>query len=209
MGWSGHQDCADGEVLVTEGTSCRATFELRDTDSDGVPDLVDNCPAVDNAEQIDSDNDGVGDACEGGRVVVSGVGSALGGVVPETQIVPLGEVATFEVVAEDGYQVVPKVWGSCPLGGWTAGRWSTGPVSRDCFVHFGFGPQRIDRQISQLSVRRAASRQMLVAARLFSRPTATWSPSTRGRPAWFPAKAVVGQMATEAMTCFSTTAPRA
>lgn len=152
VGWSGHQDCADGEVLVTEGTSCRATFELRDTDSDGVPDLVDNCPAVDNAEQIDSDNDGVGDACEGGRVVVSGVGSALGGVVPETQIVPLGEVATFEVVAEDGYQVVPKVWGSCPLGGWTAGRWSTGPVSRDCFVHFGFGPQRIDRQISQLSV---------------------------------------------------------
>jgi YVTN family beta-propeller protein len=36
-----------------------------DGDSDGIADEFDNCPAVANADQIDSDGDGVGDACEG------------------------------------------------------------------------------------------------------------------------------------------------
>ncbi|MCH8148326.1 MAG: hypothetical protein IH987_10085 [Planctomycetes bacterium] len=35
-----------------------------DSDDDGVPDCVDNCPAVANADQADSDGDGVGDACD-------------------------------------------------------------------------------------------------------------------------------------------------
>ncbi|HLA28481.1 MAG TPA: thrombospondin type 3 repeat-containing protein, partial [Syntrophales bacterium] len=34
-----------------------------DTDSDGICDSEDNCPAVPNADQVDTDNDGVGDAC--------------------------------------------------------------------------------------------------------------------------------------------------
>ncbi|RKH41112.1 putative metal-binding motif-containing protein [Corallococcus llansteffanensis] len=34
-----------------------------DTDGDGVADDVDNCPSVPNADQADSDQDGVGDAC--------------------------------------------------------------------------------------------------------------------------------------------------
>ncbi|WP_020562725.1 beta-propeller fold lactonase family protein [Methylosarcina fibrata] len=36
-----------------------------DGDADGIADALDNCPAVANADQIDSDNDGTGDACEG------------------------------------------------------------------------------------------------------------------------------------------------
>ncbi|MGQ9851458.1 MAG: thrombospondin type 3 repeat-containing protein [Aggregatilineaceae bacterium] len=36
-----------------------------DSDGDGVPDDVDNCPAVYNPEQTDSDSDGFGDACDG------------------------------------------------------------------------------------------------------------------------------------------------
>jgi PKD repeat protein len=37
---------------------------LTDTDSDGVADMADNCPLVDNADQLDTDGDGAGDACD-------------------------------------------------------------------------------------------------------------------------------------------------
>lgn len=42
-----------------------AILKIRpDTDSDGIPNSVDNCPTTSNADQADSDNDGIGDACE-------------------------------------------------------------------------------------------------------------------------------------------------
>jgi len=36
-----------------------------DTDADGIPDAVDNCPVVPNPEQEDTDGDGAGDVCDG------------------------------------------------------------------------------------------------------------------------------------------------
>ena len=37
-----------------------------DADGDGVPDDLDNCPKVANADQVDSDGDTIGDACDQG-----------------------------------------------------------------------------------------------------------------------------------------------
>ena len=38
--------------------------KVRDSDDDGVPDSVDNCPYVFNPDQQDFDGDGVGDVCD-------------------------------------------------------------------------------------------------------------------------------------------------
>ncbi|WP_268898683.1 RCC1 domain-containing protein [Geomonas anaerohicana] len=47
-----------------------------DSDGDGIPDFVDNCPYVANPSQLDSDGDGIGDACDptpfGNPLTVSG-----------------------------------------------------------------------------------------------------------------------------------------
>ena len=36
----------------------------KDTDQDGIPDEQDNCPNVPNSDQLDSDDDDIGDACD-------------------------------------------------------------------------------------------------------------------------------------------------
>lgn len=43
---------------------CNTVFELPDSDGDGVEDNIDNCPFVVNADQTDSDDNGIGDVCE-------------------------------------------------------------------------------------------------------------------------------------------------
>jgi alpha-tubulin suppressor-like RCC1 family protein/PKD repeat protein len=58
-GWS-------DEVEITAGTDpLNPTSVPTDTDNDGVYDSIDNCPLTANPDQIDSNNDGVGDVCEG------------------------------------------------------------------------------------------------------------------------------------------------
>ncbi|HVQ40448.1 MAG TPA: thrombospondin type 3 repeat-containing protein, partial [Pyrinomonadaceae bacterium] len=53
---------ANNSVVASFFTSFELTLPA-DTDADGVPDAIDNCPTP-NPDQADSDGDGVGDACE-------------------------------------------------------------------------------------------------------------------------------------------------
>jgi hypothetical protein len=63
---------------------------LGDSDGDTFLDQADNCPAVANATQTDSDKNGTGDAC--GPTVAAG---AVGGTVPATLALTMGTAATF------------------------------------------------------------------------------------------------------------------
>jgi hypothetical protein len=51
------------DTALTLGTF--AAGVLLDTDGDFVPDVGDNCPTVFNPDQLDSNNNGIGDACDG------------------------------------------------------------------------------------------------------------------------------------------------
>ncbi len=55
-------DCPDDPTKTAAG-DCGCGTPNDDADNDGVPDCIDNCPDTANAMQVDSDNDGVGDAC--------------------------------------------------------------------------------------------------------------------------------------------------
>ena len=68
----GHSAAGDWSLWVLNGSTSRATlqaltftftFATCDSDGDGVEDSVDNCPSLAN-DQINTDDDGVGDACD-------------------------------------------------------------------------------------------------------------------------------------------------
>jgi PKD repeat protein len=59
-----------------------ATIGAQDADGDGVPDSSDNCPLTANLAQLDTDDDGVGNACQ--KIAdISGVGDISGDAVPD------------------------------------------------------------------------------------------------------------------------------
>ncbi|MFK7922252.1 MAG: thrombospondin type 3 repeat-containing protein [Bacteroidia bacterium] len=55
--------------LLMFGTN--PVLQAQDYDNDGIDDLFDNCPTTPNADQIDKDGNGVGDACENPSVIDS------------------------------------------------------------------------------------------------------------------------------------------
>ena len=60
----GNREVVDPAGRVFVGLDCAAAIADGDVDGDGVVTTQDNCPAVANPQQVDSDNDGEGDACE-------------------------------------------------------------------------------------------------------------------------------------------------
>ena len=61
-------DCLGGITLCAEGV-CATTLGIcidpfADIDDDGSPDALDNCPEAENVSQLDTDTDGIGDACD-------------------------------------------------------------------------------------------------------------------------------------------------
>jgi hypothetical protein len=68
-GWGedGYMRVAYGVAQVAEVDATYVEYEPTDptdTDGDGVIDLRDNCPEIDNADQLDADLDGQGDVCD-------------------------------------------------------------------------------------------------------------------------------------------------
>jgi cysteine-rich repeat protein len=57
-------DACDPCPLDPTNTCKASTIDPNDIDGDGIPNAVDNCPADFNPDQLDSDGDGHGDACD-------------------------------------------------------------------------------------------------------------------------------------------------
>ena len=59
-----YDDNLVGNIEAFSITACYRGEVIEDSDSDGVSDLLDNCPSVANADQLDYDEDGIGDVCD-------------------------------------------------------------------------------------------------------------------------------------------------
>lgn len=88
--------CKGPAILCPQDQECNKTTgkcEVKavvqsesDFDNDGKPDSSDNCPAVANADQLDSDKNGLGDVCECGEGMVMGW-KKLAGLTESSEVI--------------------------------------------------------------------------------------------------------------------------
>ncbi|MGH1385688.1 hypothetical protein [Kordia sp.] len=57
--------CGEDGVIANDNCQDLSNPDQLDTDNDGIGDPCDNCPTVANNNQLDADDDGIGDACQG------------------------------------------------------------------------------------------------------------------------------------------------
>jgi hypothetical protein len=58
------QNCEVGREPPKQSVTATLYYEVLDTDGDGIPDHLDNCPYAYNPDQADSNSNGIGDACD-------------------------------------------------------------------------------------------------------------------------------------------------
>jgi len=62
--WSVYPYLPSGRIIASDMQTGLYVFQMADSDSDGIFDVIDNCVDTPNADQADSDGNGIGDACE-------------------------------------------------------------------------------------------------------------------------------------------------